>query len=104
MENGGVIRWGFGCNDELTKASAITVRGVLNTLMDNLKPEDSRPVIPLGHGDPSSFPCFRTTPLAVDAVCDAVRSAKYNGYGSTVGIPPARRCTFLLTFLGFSNF
>lgn len=90
MENGGAIRWRFGGNDELTKASAITIRGVLNTLMENLKPEDSRPVIPLGHGDPSAFPCFQTTPLAVDAVCDAVRSAKYNGYGSTVGIPPAR--------------
>ncbi|KAL3647114.1 hypothetical protein CASFOL_008082 [Castilleja foliolosa] len=92
MENSGPApTWRFKGNEELTQASAITVRGVLNMLMDNLDPNDTRPVIPLGHGDPSAFPSFRTTLLAEDAVCAAVRSGGFNGYSSTVGIPPARR-------------
>ncbi|KAL3821451.1 hypothetical protein ACJIZ3_007356 [Penstemon smallii] len=84
-------KWRFKGNEELSQASAVTVRGVLNMVMENLSGDDPRPVIPLGHGDPSAFPSFRTTTLAEDAVCAAIRSAKFNGYGSTVGIPSARR-------------
>ncbi|KAL8031529.1 hypothetical protein ABFX02_13G031900 [Erythranthe guttata] len=93
MENGGspVKKWRFIGNKKLTQASAITVRGVRNMLMENLNPDEARPVIPLGHGDPSAFPSFRTTALAEDAICSALRSAKFNGYSSAVGIPPARR-------------
>lgn len=93
MENGGSPgnQWRFKGNEKLTRASAVTVRGVLNMLMENLDADESRPVIPLGHGDPSAFPSFRTTHFAEDAICTALRSAKFNGYSSTVGIPPARR-------------
>lgn len=83
-------RWRFEGNERLTRAGAVTVRGVLNVVMQNLDGNDTRPVIPLGHGDPSAFPSFRTTPFAEDAVCAAVRSAKFNGYSSTVGIPTTR--------------
>ncbi|CAK9160819.1 unnamed protein product [Ilex paraguariensis] len=51
----------------------------------------SQPSRPLGHGYPSAFQCFRTASVAEDAVADAVRSAKFNGYAPTVGILPARR-------------
>lgn len=60
-------------------------------VISNLNESDSRPVIPLGHGDPSAFPCFRTTSEAEDAIVDAVRSAKFNCYSPTVGLLPARR-------------
>ncbi|KAH6833910.1 Tyrosine transaminase family protein [Perilla frutescens var. hirtella] len=79
-------RWRFEGNERLTQAGAVTVRGVLNMVMQNLDENDSRPVIPLGHGDPSAFPSFRTTHFAEDAVCAAVRSANFNGYSSTVAI------------------
>ncbi|XP_068659981.1 nicotianamine aminotransferase 1-like [Aristolochia californica] len=59
--------------------------------MSNIDSGDSRPVIPLGRGDPSAFPCFRTTPVADEAIVSAVTSAKYNCYSPTVGILPARR-------------
>ncbi|KAJ9686265.1 hypothetical protein PVL29_015258 [Vitis rotundifolia] len=91
MENGGRKRWGFRGNEELDKAASITIRGVLNKVMSNLNPQDHRPVIPLGHGDPSAFSCFRTTPVAEDAIVDALRSRKFNSYAPTVGILPARR-------------
>jgi tyrosine aminotransferase len=50
-----------------------------------------RPVIPMGHGDPSAFPCFRTAPEAVDAVAGALQSGEYNSYSTCVGLEPARR-------------
>lgn len=59
--------------------------------MDNLNKDDNRTVVPLGHGDPSVFPCFRTCDIAEDAVVDAVRSAKYNCYAQQNGILQARR-------------
>ncbi|OAY35301.1 nicotianamine aminotransferase 1 [Manihot esculenta] len=92
MENGSK-KWGFEANNSkaLMTASAITVRGVLNTLMANLNKQDQRPLIPFGYGDPSAFPCFRTTCIAEDAIVDALKSAKYNCYAPTVGILPARR-------------
>ncbi|KAH9743875.1 Aminotran 1 2 domain-containing protein [Citrus sinensis] len=94
MENGGGAngnQWGFKANEELKTASGITVRGVLNSLLENLNKNDTRPLIPLGHGDPSAFPSFRTASVAVDAIVHSVRSARFNCYSSTVGILPARR-------------
>ncbi|XP_051152266.1 tyrosine aminotransferase-like [Andrographis paniculata] len=83
--------WRFKGNPDLNRASDITIRGVLNVLQQNLHKNGPRPVIPMGHGDPSPFPSFRAAAAAEDAVCAAVRSAKLNGYSSTVGIPSARR-------------
>ncbi|GMP67346.1 hypothetical protein CsSME_00027366 [Camellia sinensis var. sinensis] len=91
MENGLAERWGFRGSELVNKASAISIRSVLNEVMQNMDEEDLRPTIPLGHGDPSAFPSFRTTPIAEDAVSDALHSAKFNGYAPTVGILPARR-------------
>lgn len=94
MENGTsstTRKWNFKENEKLASASGLTVRSVLHKLRSCVDPADTRPVIPLGHGDPSAFPCFRTTPIAEDAISHAVRSAKFNGYSSTVGILPARR-------------
>ncbi|XP_057507076.1 nicotianamine aminotransferase 1-like isoform X1 [Actinidia eriantha] len=91
MENGTTAeKWRFRGNEVLNTASAITIRGVLNEVVDNIEESGPRPIIPLGHGDPSAFPCFRTAQIAEEAIVDAVRSAQFNGYASTVGIPPAR--------------
>lgn len=84
--------WCFKGKNELKSASDITIRGVLNMLMDDaLDAGDERPTVILGVGDPSAYPCFRTTPVAEDAIIDALRSAKFNGYAPTVGVLPARR-------------
>lgn len=93
MENGNgeMIKWRFRGNEKINTASGITVRGVLTTVMSALDPSDKRPILPLGHGDPSAFACFRTTEVAEDAIVEAVRSAKFNCYSPTVGVLPARR-------------
>lgn len=60
-------------------------------LKENFNEGDHRPAISFGFGDPSCFECFRTTPIAEDAIVEAVRSAKFNSYAPTGGILPARR-------------
>nr|GEU78774.1 tyrosine aminotransferase [Tanacetum cinerariifolium] len=84
MENGNKKKWGFTANPGLNTSSDITIRGILMMLLSKLNKSDTRPVIPLGHGDPSAFPCFRTTKVAEDAIVDSLRSAKFNGYCTTV--------------------
>ncbi|CDP15859.1 unnamed protein product [Coffea canephora] len=83
--------WSFKGDELLVRSSAVTVRGVLDKLMGNLNPNDPRPTIPLGHGDPSPFPSFRTAPEAENAISDALYSAKFNGYSPSVGTLPARK-------------
>ncbi|MBA0766119.1 hypothetical protein Gotri_015188 [Gossypium trilobum] len=90
MESG-AKKWGFQGKQGLEAASTTTVRGYLNLLMGNINQDNCLTVVPLGHGDPSHFPSFRTTPAAEDAIVDALRSAKHNCYSTTVGILPARR-------------
>lgn len=90
MENG-TRRWKFQQKDKRETAPAVTVRGVVNMLTENVNPDDARVVVQLGRGDPSACPSFQTAIVAEDAVVDAVRSAKYNCYTSAYGFLPARR-------------
>ncbi|KAL9663512.1 hypothetical protein QQ045_018899 [Rhodiola kirilowii] len=91
-------RWTFRCEEEeeedensCHKTQPLTVRTVRSMLMDNIDESDKRLTIPLAHGDPSAFPCFHTARAAEDALVDAVRSAKFNGYSSSTGLLQARR-------------
>ncbi|CAO2819669.1 unnamed protein product [Amaranthus hypochondriacus] len=112
MENGGAKmngvnkEWRFKGNengnistgnvDNGSKPSSNTKRGVTirearTMIMENLNPNDNRPMLALAHGDPSIFPCFRTCPNAENAVVDALRSAQFHSYGTAVGLPSARK-------------
>ncbi|GAA0158679.1 transaminase [Lithospermum erythrorhizon] len=84
-------KWKFKAKDSVKKASGCTIRSILTTINANIKADESRGIIRLGHGDPSAFPSFRTTSVAEDAVVDAVRSAKFNSYNPGTGILQARR-------------
>lgn len=86
-----LVKWGFQGNKALDAASKFTVRGVLATIMENLHGGDKRPTIHLGLGDSSSFPSFKTAPVAVDSLVHAIRSAKFNCYAPATGIPEAKR-------------
>lgn len=71
--------------------SFFNIEGVNEVMMKNFNKDDDRPVISLTLGDPSVFPCIRTTALVENAIVDAVRSAEFNGYAPILCIPPARR-------------
>nr|CAB3490033.1 unnamed protein product [Digitaria exilis]CAB3490048.1 unnamed protein product [Digitaria exilis] len=89
--------WNFAPNEALLGLTAHSVRGALGRVKAGMVADDggggggARPVIPMGQGDPSLFPCFRTAPEAVDAVAGALRSGEHNCYSSCVGLEPARR-------------
>ncbi|XP_044955762.1 nicotianamine aminotransferase 1-like isoform X2 [Hordeum vulgare subsp. vulgare] len=83
--------WNFAPDEALLGLSALSVRSVLGSIKAGMDPSDGRPVIPLGHGDPSAFPCFRTAPEAVEAVSAALHSGMHNCYPTGVGLEPARR-------------
>ncbi|XP_031389696.1 nicotianamine aminotransferase 1-like [Punica granatum] len=93
MENwSGQQKWRFQRNEVQSTSSAVTIRMVRTMLMGNLRKDDPRTIIPFAHGDPSSFPSFRTAAVAEDAIVDTLCSGKFNSYATTsFGIPPARR-------------
>ncbi|KAF9590154.1 hypothetical protein IFM89_031758 [Coptis chinensis] len=88
---GEVIEWKFSGNEKINTAAGITIRGILDVLMKLLSPSNGIKPIPLGHGDPSVFACFRTSEVAEDAIVEALKSAKFNSYSPTVGLLSARR-------------
>ncbi|CAF1719070.1 unnamed protein product [Brassica napus] len=83
--------WRFSGTDKAAKASTLTLRGVIYMLFDNCSRDVKKTVLPLGHGDPSVYPCFRTCIEAEDAVVNVLRSGKGNSYAPGAGILPARR-------------
>ncbi|XP_031250360.1 nicotianamine aminotransferase 1-like [Pistacia vera] len=97
MENG-AKPWVFRGTQKFTtkqysndSKQMITIREAQEELVGNLNQDDERSFVHLGHGDPSAYPCFRTTPSAEDAIVSALRSAQFNCYPPAAGIPPARR-------------
>ncbi|CAA6672972.1 unnamed protein product [Spirodela intermedia] len=88
--------WRFDFNPKLRDASSRNIRSTVDLLLSNIDRSDARPVIPLGHGDPSSFPSFRTTAVAEAAVVSAVRSGEYNCYGGSRNLVPSRRLSLPL--------
>ncbi|XP_073127286.1 nicotianamine aminotransferase 1-like isoform X1 [Henckelia pumila] len=86
MENK-FAKWGL----KNQKEAKVTIREILEKMKKELKNDDERPMIHLGHGDPSAYSSFRTTPVAEEAVNGALRSAKFNGYAPAAGLPESRR-------------
>ncbi|XP_031106908.1 probable aminotransferase TAT2 [Ipomoea triloba] len=90
MENK-LAKWSF---KKTNNKSAVSIRSVLEAILEKVNEKDAengRPLIHLGRGDPSLFPCFRTSPVAEDSINASARSAKFNGYSPATGIYPARR-------------
>lgn len=90
MENGSEDKWNFEGNKWLN-ASSISVRGVFNTLRDNINNEDKRPAVYLCRVDPTENPLFRTTQVAPDAIASAVHSFNFNCYPPSLGLPDTKR-------------
>ncbi|KAL3638443.1 hypothetical protein CASFOL_017814 [Castilleja foliolosa] len=76
---------------ELIGNDNISIKGILGLLRENVS-DDGKKVISLGIGDPTAYSCFHTTSAAQEAVVDALRSAKFNGYPPTnVGLLHTRK-------------
>lgn len=92
-ENGGIGGdvWRFKGNKAAKEAASVSMKGTLARLFDCCSKDVKKTVLPLGHGDPSVYPCFQTSVDAVDAVVESLRSGAANSYAPGVGILPARR-------------
>ncbi|KAK8668973.1 hypothetical protein V6N13_106417 [Hibiscus sabdariffa] len=86
----GSQRWRLQGNKRLNSTSAISLREIIHRLIGNLSTDDPRPIIPLGSGDPSQFSCFRTSTTVEEAIVEALRLTKHNGYAPDAGVPSAR--------------
>ncbi|XP_041989472.1 nicotianamine aminotransferase 1-like [Salvia splendens] len=78
-------KWGFK-----SEKRTVTIRDFLEILKGNLNKNDKRDVIHLGHGDPSPYPSFKTSPVAEESLLNALRSSLFNGYPPSAGLSPAR--------------
>ncbi|XP_047939912.1 probable aminotransferase TAT2 [Salvia hispanica] len=83
-------QWRFGGNSKVIGAGAMTLRGVMDGVIKSLDENNGKSVIHLSQGDPSAFPSFRASAFVEEAVSNALRSANFNGYSSTAGLPAAR--------------
>ncbi|KAL2523556.1 putative aminotransferase TAT2 [Abeliophyllum distichum] len=81
----------FGGGQEIETPNNITIKGIIGLLMGSTDRNDNRKVISLGIGDPTAHSCFHTTAVAQEAVVESLRSAKFNGYSPTAGLPQARK-------------
>ncbi|XP_010438458.1 PREDICTED: probable aminotransferase TAT1 [Camelina sativa] len=83
--------WRFRGSDTAAKASSVTMRVIVYKLFAECSPEVGKVLLPLAHGDPSVYPCYRTFIHVENAVVDVLRSGKGNSYGPAAGILPARQ-------------
>lgn len=97
----GAKKWQFGLNEALAVAGNLSIRGTLSKVISCVEEVGPKPMVSFGNGDPSLFPCFHTTPIAEDAIVEAVRSAKHNHYSPFVGLLPARRYVVIYIFFFF---
>ncbi|XP_022561872.1 S-alkyl-thiohydroximate lyase SUR1 isoform X2 [Brassica napus] len=89
--NGGGSVWRFKGNRAAKEAASVSIKSVLSRLYDNCSKDVKKTLLPLGHGDPSVYPCFKTSVDAEEAVAESLRSGAANSYAPGVGILPARR-------------
>jgi len=83
--------WRFKGNKAAKEAASVSMKGTLARLFDCCSKDVKKTILPLGHGDPSVYPCFQTSVDAEEAVVESLRSGAANSYAPGVGILPARR-------------
>lgn len=88
MEKDSAVSWNFGGSEKVKESCTYSITRVVVEVMKNVIAGEK--IIHLGIGDPSSIPCFRTAIAAEDAIISALRSACFNGYSPTAGLPQAR--------------
>ncbi|XP_019087323.1 PREDICTED: S-alkyl-thiohydroximate lyase SUR1-like [Camelina sativa] len=88
---GGDDVWRFKGNKAAKEAASVGMKGTLARLFDCCSKDVQKTILPLGHGDPSVYPCFRTSADAEEAVVESLLSGAADSYAPGVGILPARR-------------
>ncbi|KAJ1849464.1 hypothetical protein LPJ70_000460 [Coemansia sp. RSA 2708] len=83
--------WGTVSSSDVSRRTFNPIRDVLSRPVKPLStPQSTKDLISLSIGDPTVFGNFKTHPVVVEAVEEAVRSYGFNGYPPSVGVPQAR--------------
>ncbi|KAJ2498313.1 hypothetical protein GGH96_004404 [Coemansia sp. RSA 1972] len=86
-----VSDWGTISSSDVSRRTFNPIRDVLSRPVKPLStPQSTNDLISLSIGDPTVFGNFKTHPVVVEAVEEAVRSFSFNGYPPSVGVPQAR--------------
>ncbi|KAJ1893477.1 hypothetical protein LPJ66_005735, partial [Kickxella alabastrina] len=84
-------RWDAVPASEVSRRTFNPIRDVLSRPVQPLStPKSTKEIISLSIGDPTVFGNFKTHPVVVKAVEEAIRSYAFNGYPPSVGVPQAR--------------
>ncbi|CAL4888076.1 unnamed protein product [Urochloa decumbens] len=75
----------------LASAGRMSIRVVLDRVFSAVDVFGPRPILAVGNGDPTACASFWPPLEAEEAVVEALRSRKHNGYSPSVGVLPARR-------------
>ncbi|KAJ2707022.1 hypothetical protein FB645_001163 [Coemansia sp. IMI 203386] len=83
--------WAPVPSSDVSRRTFNPIRDVLSRPVQPLStPKSTNEPISLSIGDPTVFGNFKTHPVVVEAVEEAVRSFSFNGYPPSVGVPQAR--------------
>ncbi|KAI9475029.1 hypothetical protein LPJ78_002870 [Coemansia sp. RSA 989] len=83
--------WDTISPSDVSRRTFNPIRDVLSRPVKPLStPRSTKDMISLSIGDPTVFGNFKTHPVVVEAVEEAVRSFSFNGYPPSVGVPQAR--------------
>ncbi|KAJ2389923.1 hypothetical protein GGI05_003361 [Coemansia sp. RSA 2603] len=83
--------WGTIASSDVSRRTFNPIRDVLSRPVQPLAtPKSTKEPISLSIGDPTVFGNFKTHPVVVEAVEEAIRSFSFNGYPPSVGVPQAR--------------
>ncbi|KAJ2370796.1 hypothetical protein H4S02_009753 [Coemansia sp. RSA 2611] len=78
--------WGTVSSSDVSRRTFNPIRDVLSRPVKPLStPQSTKDLISLSIGDPTVFGNFKTHPVVVEAVEEAVRSYGFNGYPPSVG-------------------
>ncbi|KAJ2727010.1 hypothetical protein GGI07_000127 [Coemansia sp. Benny D115] len=84
--------WGVVASSDVSRRTFNPIRDVLSRPVQALStPKSTKDLISLSIGDPTVFGNFKTHPVVVEAVEEAVKSYSFNGYPPSVGVPKARQ-------------
>ncbi|ORX74674.1 hypothetical protein DL89DRAFT_264488 [Linderina pennispora] len=83
--------WGTIASSDVSRRTFNPIRDVLTRPVQPLStPKSTKEMLSLSIGDPTVFGNFKTHPVVVEAVEEAARSYKFNGYPPSVGIHATR--------------
>lgn len=86
-----------GKSDSHVNKQKTSIRGIVAELLSCVNPD--KPLVSLGVGDASVYPCFHRGQDAIKILSDSNSSGEFISYAPSFGLPSVRRCVSISLFL-----